>query len=106
MALRELTQSERDTARSKALAARTERAEVKKGFGAGTLSFAQVLSTADGSDAVARLKTIELLESLPGVGRVTATKILEDLSISTNRRLGGLGVKQRQALEHHLATRG
>lgn len=106
MALRELTQEERDTARQKALAARVERAEVKKGFGAGTLSFEQVLASADSSAAVARLKTIELLESLPGVGRVTATRVLETLHISINRRLGGLGVKQRRALAEHLAELG
>lgn len=103
MALRELTQEERDTARKKALAARAERAEVKKEFGAGSLSFEQVLAAADRSDAVARLKTIELLEALPGVGRVTATRILETLNVSINRRLGGLGVKQRRALTEHLA---
>lgn len=103
MALRELTQEERDTARKKALAARAERAEVKKEFGAGSLSFEQVLAAADRSEAVARLKTIELLEALPGVGRVTATRILETLNVSINRRLGGLGVKQRRALTEHLA---
>ena len=106
MALRELTQEERDTARKKALAARVERAEVKKGFGDGTLSFEQVLAAADTSAAVARLKTIELLEALPGVGRVTATQILETLHVSINRRLGGLGVKQRRALTEHLAELG
>ncbi|TLP79407.1 integration host factor, actinobacterial type [Nesterenkonia sphaerica] len=103
MALRELTQQERDTARQKALAARAERAEVKRGFGAGALSFTQVLERADSSEAIARLKTIELLEALPGVGRVTATKILEDHGVSVTRRLGGLGVKQRRALTEHLA---
>lgn len=103
MALRDLTQEERDSARKKALAARSERAEVKRGFGAGTLNFRTVLTRADASEAVARLKTIELLESLPGVGRVTATRILEDLGVSVNRRLGGLGVKQRRALTEYLA---
>lgn len=103
MALRELTQEERDSARQKALAARVERAEVKRGFGDGTLSFDQVLTQAETSEAVARLKTIELLESLPGVGRVTATKILEDHGVSINRRLGGLGIKQRAALGAFLA---
>lgn len=103
MALRELTQEERDGARKKALAARSERAEVKRGFGSGDLSFEQVLERAGSSEAVARLKTIELLEALPGVGRVTATKILEDHGVSVNRRLGGLGVKQRRGLGVHLA---
>lgn len=103
MALRELTQEERDSARKKALAARVERADVKKGFGAGTLSFEDVLGKAGASEAVARMKTIELLEALPGVGRVTATKILEDHGVSVNRRLGGLGVKQRGALAAFLS---
>lgn len=106
MALRELTQEERNTARKKALAARTERAELKRDFGNGRLSFEQVLAQADSSEAVARLKTIELLEALPGVGRVTATKILEDHGVSINRRLGGLGSKQRGALAKHLAQLG
>ncbi|MBE1513758.1 integration host factor, actinobacterial type [Nesterenkonia halotolerans] len=106
MALRELTKEERDTARRKALAARVERAELKQEFGSGAISFDEVLQRAGGSEAVARLKTLELLESLPGVGRVTATKVLEDLGISVNRRLGGLGVKQRRALKDYLAELG
>lgn len=102
MALRELSKEERDTARKKALAARIERAELKQSFGGGKTTFAEVLKKAGSSEAVARLKTIELLESLPGVGRVTAGKVLEDLGISENRRIGGLGVKQRAALSDYL----
>lgn len=102
MALRELSKEERDTARKKALAARMERAQLKQDFGAGRISFEDVLRRAEGSEAIARLKTLELLESLPGVGRVTATRVLEDLGISENRRIGGLGVKQRSALDKHL----
>lgn len=103
MALRELSKEERDTARKKALAARIERAELKQDFGAGRISFSDVLRKADSSEAVARLKTLELLESLPGIGRVTAGKVLEDLGISENRRIGGLGVKQRASLSDYLA---
>lgn len=103
MALRELSKEERDTARRKALAARVERAELKEAFGAGQISFEGVLARAGTSEAVARLKTVELLESLPGVGKVTAVRTLEDLGISENRRIGGLGVKQRGALGRHLA---
>lgn len=104
MALRELSQKERDSAREKALAARGARAQVKREFGDGSLSFTEVLKRADAEEAIARLKCTELLESLPGVGRVTAVKICEELGISVNRRLGGLGVKQRGALTEHLKS--
>ncbi|GAB3845291.1 integration host factor, actinobacterial type [Nesterenkonia populi] len=104
MALRELGQQERDSAREKALAARGARAQMKREFGDGRVSFAQVLQRADAEEAIARLKCTELLEALPGVGRVTAVKICEQLGISVNRRLGGLGVKQRAALTEHLKS--
>lgn len=110
MALRELTTEERDAARKKALDARVERAQLKKDFNKGNIDFPEVLKRAGDSEAVARLKTIELLEALPGVGRVTAMRILDEQGVSVNRRIGGLGAKQRAGLtkylEKHLAQLG
>ncbi|WP_146338559.1 integration host factor, actinobacterial type [Nesterenkonia sp. NBAIMH1] len=104
MALRQLSQEERDRAREKALEARSARAQVKREFGAGALSFTQVLERADAEEAIARLRCTELLEALPGIGRVTAVRICDELGVSVNRRLGGLGVKQRRALTDRLAS--
>lgn len=66
MALRPLTDDERARAREKATAARSVRAEIKKGLRDGTVSVAEVLRRGDEDEAVSRLKVTELLESTPG----------------------------------------
>ena len=40
---------------------------------------------------VGKLKVVSLLESLPGVGKVKARKIMEEIGIADNRRVQGLG---------------
>ena len=42
------------------------------------------------------MKVSTVLESLPGVGKVRARKIMEKLDISASRRVRGLGAKQRE----------
>jgi ribosomal protein S13 len=49
-------------------------------------------------EAMARMKVSELLEALPGVGKVRAAAIMKQLGIAASRRLRGLGVHQRRAL--------
>ena len=39
-----------------------------------------------------------MLESLPGVGKVKARKVMEDIEIADNRRVQGLGAQQKQKL--------
>ena len=58
------------------------------------------LSEALGSDDnnVGKLKVVSLLESLPGVGKVKARKVMEEIGIADNRRVQGLGSQQREAL--------
>ena len=45
------------------------------------------------------MRVSELLESMPGVGKVRATSILDRLGISGTRRIQGLGVLQLQKLK-------
>ena len=47
---------------------------------------------------LAKLKVVSVLESLPGVGKVNATRLMRALDISESRRLGGVGQKQRERL--------
>ena len=50
------------------------------------------------TSTVGKLKVVSLLESLPGVGKVKARKIMEDIGIADNRRVQGLGQVQKQSL--------
>ena len=44
------------------------------------------------------MRVSALLESLPGVGRVRAAAIIDELGISPTRRVRGLGANQAAAL--------
>ena len=52
------------------------------------------------------MKVSAVLESLPGVGKVRARKIMESLEISESRRVRGLGTNQLAALEREFGGRG
>jgi hypothetical protein len=98
VSLRPLTAQERAAALEKAAAARTARAQLKNKLKTGDITVAEILQAGDDDEAIGRLKVTELLESLPGIGKVRALNILEDLGIASTRRLRGLGIHQRRAL--------
>jgi len=97
MALPTLTPEQRQQALAKAAVARKKRAELKGELKAGTRTLKDVLSR-QGDDTVGKMKVSTVLESLPGVGKVRAQKIMEELDISASRRVRGLGAKQRGLL--------
>ena len=98
MALPPLTPEQRAAALEKAAAARRERAEVKNRLKHSGASLHEVIKQGQENDVVGKMKVSSVLESLPGVGKVRARKIMERLDISTTRRVRGLGAKQRDAL--------
>jgi hypothetical protein len=97
MALPTLTPEQRAQALEKAAEARKKRAELKQQLKSGKVTLADVLQRS-GDDIVGKMKVANVLESLPGVGKVRAQKIMEELDISASRRVRGLGAKQREQL--------
>src|SRR5207253_10963709 len=73
-----LDPAQRQAALEKAAAARRQRAELKEKLKAGSISLGELLSQGDTDDAVAKLKVVTVLESLPGVGKVKARRTMEE----------------------------
>lgn len=91
-----LTPEQRANALAKAAEARAARAEFKTKLKLGSVSLAEALQSTDST--VGKLKVVSLLESLPGVGKVKARKVMEEIGIADNRRVQGLGAQQKIAL--------
>ena len=98
MALPPLTPEQRAAALEKAAAARRERAEVKNRLKHSGASLQEVIKTGQENDVIGKMKVSALLESLPGVGRVRARQIMDEVGISESRRVRGLGANQAAAL--------
>jgi DNA uptake protein ComE-like DNA-binding protein len=92
----QLTPEQRTAALAKAAEARAARAEIKARLKMGSMSLVDALSSTDAN--VGKLKVVSLLESLPGVGKVKARRIMEDIEIADNRRVQGLGAQQKSKL--------
>ncbi len=93
-----LTPEQRQAALAKAAEARKARAEVKGRLKIGSLTFPELLETAANNETIAKMKVLTVLESLPGLGKVKARRLLDGVGISESRRVQGLGAKQRQEL--------
>jgi hypothetical protein len=94
----QLSPEQRDAALAKAAAARRERAELKEKLKAGTVSLSTLFDQAATNEVVGKMKVLAVLESLPGLGKVKARRLMEEVGISDSRRVQGLGRNQREAL--------
>ena len=77
MALPELTPEQRQAALKKAAIARQVRAEIKNRMKHSGVTVREVLAEARENEAIARIKVLDLIQSVPGVGKVTATEIMD-----------------------------
>ncbi len=93
-----LSPEQRQAALAKAADARRQRAEIKERLKMGSLTFSELMGQASKDDMVGKMKVLAVLESLPGLGKVKARKLMEEVGISETRRLQGLGANQRESL--------
>lgn len=102
MALPPLTPEQRADALAKAAEARQVRAAIKTKLKHGGGSLSEVIelgrSTEGDGPVVGKMKVSALLESLPGIGKVKATALMQTVGIAENRRVRGLGPNQIEAL--------
>ena len=89
-----LTPDQRRQALQQASVSRKIRAGIKVQVKAGNLDVLGVLKLSKSEPAIAKMRVVELLEAIPGVGKVRASALMQRLSISPTRRIQGLGVHQ------------
>jgi transposase len=99
-----LSPEQRAAALEKAAEIRKARAELKEQLKAGKTTLTTVLDRAETDEVVGKLKVSAVLQSMPGIGKVRATQIMEKLKIAESRRLRGLGDQQRKALLAEFAS--
>lgn len=98
MATPELTDEQRAQALVKATAVRSARRVFKETLSKGEISLADAISRAKADEALAGIRVHDLLQCLPGIGPKRASVLMEDIGISSARRVRGLGAHQVEAL--------
>ena len=93
-----LSDEERTRALEIAKRSRQERARVKAELRKSAISYTQFIENAGSNPVLAKMRVIELLESLPGYGKIRAQAVMEKFEISPTRRVQGLGRHQRTSL--------
>lgn len=91
-----LSSRARRRAGEKAVLARQDRAKVKEQVASGELFFFDLFK--DERRSIARMKLMDLLQSVPGIGQARAQLIFERTNISPSRRIGGVGHRQIELL--------
>lgn len=95
----ERTDAQRAEALAKAVRVRSARAEMRRQVREGGLGVADVLAASDAGAVAARgMRVRDLVGSHPGYGPARTAALMARLGIPANRRVGGLGPRQRAAL--------
>jgi hypothetical protein len=105
VALPRLSPEQRQANLDKAAASRRERAEVKNRLKHSGASIFEVLEQGRTNEVIGKMRVVDLLQSMPGLGKVRAKQMMERLAISESRRVRGLGSNQLAALREEFARR-
>lgn len=100
-----LSAEQRRAAAQKAVAARRCRAELKARIKGSAAQLPAVLEEGRTDESIGRARLVDLLTAIPGIGPARAAQVMAKLGIAPNRRVRGLGVRQRAALEREFAPR-
>ena len=74
------------------------RAEAKELLKTGSLRLSELFEKAESDELLAGLKVDRALAAMPGTGKIKAKRLMESVGIAENRRIRGLGDKQKEAL--------
>lgn len=95
----ELTKEQRIANLEKAMEMRKRRANIRAKLANGTYDAAKIIRRAmDGEQAYAGMRVKQLINAMPGYGFKKTQALMKTLGIAENKRVGGLGTKQVQAL--------
>jgi hypothetical protein len=97
----ELTPEDRARALARAAEVRRVRAEVREALRTGRMTLGEVLDRTD-EEHIGGIKVKAVLTALPGLGKVKSYRLMEAIGIAENRRLRGLGARQKAALRDSL----
>ena len=79
MALPRLTPEQRQANLEKAAASRRERAEIKNRLKHSGASIVDVLKQGQENEVIGKMRVVDLLQSMPGLGKVRARQMMERL---------------------------
>jgi guanylate kinase len=98
---------DRVAASRRAVAARRERASLKKDVAMRVIAPQALLrrALADPDSPAGAMRVTEFLTSIPAIGEGKRDRILQELGISPVKKLGGLGARQRRVLQDFLDER-
>ena len=74
------------------------RAEIKELLKTGSITFPELLERAETDELISGIKVAAVLSSMPGTGKIKAKRMMEAHGIAENRRIRGLGERQRERL--------